>query len=553
MNLLTSSIKYRLIIVIGFLSLLSVGIGVLGLTSLSATNKTLKTVYEHNVKTLEKLEKMVSLINANQILVSEAYSGQVSDFPDELEVVDEKVVTIKAQIKEIDEIFKVYREAATAEAELALIEHFDTVRKSYGFEALLPAVAALVAHDFQQVGEILQGPLQEIYPDVRDSAEQLIGYQLMSAGEQYEKSQERYDMVRNVSILAIVAGVVFASILGVLVIRAISRPLGEAVSVAQAVSKGNLTHQVQSIPKDETGQLMLAMQSMNSNLSDIVRKVRTGTDTISATSRDIASANSDLSKRTEVQASSLQEAASSLEELTNTVKTNAENATQANQLVCASAEVARKGGEVVGKVVDTMVSIKDSSSRIKDIVTVIDSISFQTNLLALNAAVEAARAGEQGRGFAVVAGEVRNLAQRSAEAAKEIKELIEDSVGKVDAGSQLVEAAGSTMNEIVESVSGVTDIMQEIATASQQQSVGIELVNDSVSQMDRVTQQNAAMVEEAAAAAEHLRAQAQQLEEAVKVFQISDSRVMSSSNSFTPRSSAARKKPMPELGGLALG
>ncbi len=261
-------------------------------------------------------------------------------------------------------------------------------------------------------------------------------------------------------------------------------------------------------------------QGAMATLQATVIDVRNGVETIAVASRQIASGNADLSSRTESQASSLEETASSMEELTSTVKQNAENARQANQLVVSTADVAVKGGQVVGQVVDTMASIKESSRKISDIIGVIDGIAFQTNILALNAAVEAARAGEQGRGFAVVASEVRNLAQRSAGAAKEIKALIEDSVGKVDAGGKLVDEAGKTMDEIVTSVKRVTDIMSEIAAASQEQSSGIEQVNQAVGQMDEMTQQNAALVEEAAAAAESLQDQASKLAEAVSVFKL---------------------------------
>ena len=263
-----------------------------------------------------------------------------------------------------------------------------------------------------------------------------------------------------------------------------------------------------------------AFQGVMSTLQATVAGVRNGVEAISTASSQIAAGNLDLSSRTEQQASSLEETASSMEELTSTVKQNAENARQANQLVVSTADVAVRGGQVVGQVVDTMSSIKDSSRKIADIIGVIDGIAFQTNILALNAAVEAARAGEQGRGFAVVASEVRNLAQRSASAAKEIKGLIEDSVGKVDAGSELVDRAGHTMEEIVTSVKRVTDIMSEIAAASQEQSAGIEQVNQAIGQMDDVTQQNAALVEEAAAASESLQDQATKLAEVVSVFKL---------------------------------
>ena len=263
-----------------------------------------------------------------------------------------------------------------------------------------------------------------------------------------------------------------------------------------------------------------ALQGVMATLQSTMAGVRNGIETVAVASREIATGNADLSSRTESQASSLEETASSMEELTSTVKQNAENARQANQLVVSTADIAVKGGQVVGKVVDTMASIKDSSRKISDIIGVIDGIAFQTNILALNAAVEAARAGEQGRGFAVVASEVRNLAQRSASAAKEIKTLIEDSVGKVDAGGKLVDEAGKTMDEIVTSVKRVTDIMSEIAAASQEQSSGIEQVNQAVTQMDDATQQNAALVEQAAAAAESLQEQAAKLAEAVSVFKL---------------------------------
>ena len=267
--------------------------------------------------------------------------------------------------------------------------------------------------------------------------------------------------------------------------------------------------------------LLDALGRMQDNLAKTVAQIRTGADTIATASSEIASGNLDLSSRTEEQASSLEETASSMEELTSTVKQNADNARQANQLAVSASDVAGRGGRVVSQVVDTMGEINTSSRKIVDIISVIDGIAFQTNILALNAAVEAARAGEQGRGFAVVAGEVRNLAQRSASAAKEIKSLIGDSVEKVDAGSKLVAEAGSTMDELVDGVKRVADIMAEITAASREQSDGIEQVNQAVTQMDQVTQQNAALVEEAAAAAESLQDQAKRLAQAVSVFRIS--------------------------------
>jgi methyl-accepting chemotaxis protein len=317
--------------------------------------------------------------------------------------------------------------------------------------------------------------------------------------------------------VAVVLGVVCATI----ITRSITVPLSGAVSVAQKVAAGELTSQVHVEGKDETGELLQALKDMNESLAKTVGDVRSGTELISTASQEIASGNADLSARTESQASSLEETASSMEELTSTVKQNADNARQANQLAVSASSVAEKGGSVVSQVVQTMGSIKESSSRIVDIIGVIDGIAFQTNILALNAAVEAARAGEQGRGFAVVASEVRSLAQRSAGAAKEIKELIDDSVEKVDNGSKLVDEAGQTMDLIVTSIRQVADIMGEITAATQEQSNGIEEVNQAITQMDEMTQQNAALVEEAAAAAESMQKQAELLSQAVSIFKLS--------------------------------
>jgi methyl-accepting chemotaxis protein len=290
--------------------------------------------------------------------------------------------------------------------------------------------------------------------------------------------------------------------------------------LARTVATGDLSTVIEVKSADETGQLLRALHDMNEALVRIVGEVRSGTDTIASASQQIATGNADLSSRTEQQASSLEETASSMEELTSTVKQNADNARQANQFAVSASEVAAKGGTVMSEVVDTMGAINESARKIVDIIAVIDGIAFQTNILALNAAVEAARAGEQGRGFAVVASEVRSLAQRSAAAAKEIKALIDNSVEKADAGSRLVDQAGTTMREVVESIKRVTDIMGEISAASQEQNEGIGQVQVAISQMDQTTQQNAALVEEAAAASESLREQAAKLSQTVAVFRL---------------------------------
>jgi len=304
------------------------------------------------------------------------------------------------------------------------------------------------------------------------------------------------------------------------VTRSITRPLNAAVDIASRIAEGDLAAHIEAVSKDETGQLMVALKSMNDSLNKIVSEVRVSTDTIATASSQIATGNLDLSARTEQQAGSLEETASAMEELTSTVKQNSDNVRQANQLAVSASEVALTGGNVVHQVVETMGAINESSRKIVDIIGVIDGIAFQTNILALNAAVEAARAGEQGRGFAVVATEVRALAQRSASAAKEIKTLIDNSVSQVDIGSKLVEQAGSTMSDVVNSVKRVTDIVAEINSANQEQSEGIEQINMAITQMDEVTQQNAALVEEAAAASQSLQMQASKLSAVVSIFKL---------------------------------
>ncbi|MYM83332.1 methyl-accepting chemotaxis protein [Duganella sp. FT50W] len=325
-------------------------------------------------------------------------------------------------------------------------------------------------------------------------------------------------------IISISIGGIFISIAaGYAITQSILKQLGGepayAMTVAQEIASGNLNTTI-AVRAGDGSSLMASIRLMRDQLADIVGRVRTGTDTIATASTQIAAGNLDLSSRTEQQASSLEETASSMEEITATVKQNADNARQANQLAVSASEVALKGGAVVAQVVDKMASISQSSKKIVDIIGVIDSIAFQTNILALNAAVEAARAGEQGRGFAVVSTEVRNLAHRSAAAAKEIKILIDDSVIQVDAGGKLVDEAGVTMTDIVHSITRVTDIMSEIASASLEQSTGIEQVNSAISQMDEVTQQNAALVEEAAAAANSMQEQAATLSQVVSIFQL---------------------------------
>ncbi|MBI3229328.1 MAG: HAMP domain-containing protein [Burkholderiales bacterium] len=356
--------------------------------------------------------------------------------------------------------------------------------------------------------------------------------EVADANAAYQRAQMVMLSLTGIAILVGIGAAFFITV-------GITRPLNEAVQLAQGVAEGDLSAEVEVNSRDETGKLMQALKDMNRALTNIVADVRDGTHTIATASGQIAAGNLDLSSRTEQQASALQQTASSMEELTSTVKQNADHACRATELAQSASQVAHQGGEVVQQVVATMANISASSHKIVDIIAVIDGIAFQTNILALNAAVEAARAGEQGRGFAVVASEVRNLSQRSASAAKEIKALIDDSVQQVGVGVNLVDQAGTTMSKIVSSIARVTDIMGHISSASKEQTAGIEQINLAITQMDQVTQQNAALVEEAAASSASLREQANKLTQSVNVFRLQEQHTRSATP-FTPSKGTQR-------------
>jgi methyl-accepting chemotaxis protein len=387
--------------------------------------------------------------------------------------------------------------------------------ESYG-----KVLALLGTGDRSGASKLAFGETYDALHAFADDLREMVDIQKQHFEERGVQSNATYVDGRTQMIVLGVVAVMLGLGLAFWITRSITRPINEAVQIAETVASGDLTRNIVVTSKDETGQLISALKVMNDSLVKIVGEVRTGTEAMSNATAQIATGNMDLSSRTEMQAGALEETSSSMEQLTSTVKQNADHALQANQLAQTASQVAIKGGTVVTEVVSTMVDINESSKKIVDIISVIDGIAFQTNILALNAAVEAARAGEQGRGFAVVAAEVRNLAQRSAGAAKEIKALIGDSVDKVDAGTRLVDQAGVTMNEIVDSIKHVTDIVSEITAASREQSTGIDQINTAIIEMDHVTQQNAALVEEAAAAASSLQDQSGRLLDLVSVFKL---------------------------------
>ncbi|MDM0070917.1 methyl-accepting chemotaxis protein [Variovorax sp. J31P207] len=421
----------------------------------------------------------------------------------------------------ISETQKQLEEMLDSPEETALVADIKKKRADYiELRSMLLKLKAGGQHD-----EAMRIARDKLVPTL-DSYDASIRAILAHEQAQIDKSADAIDALYrsgrvNLLVLAAIA-LALGSVLAWLLTRSIVQPIDEALLIADTVASGDLSQEFETDRGGDFGRLLRGMGEMEDTLTDLVGRIKTATDSIVTASGQIAVGNQDLSSRTEQQASSLEQTAASMEELTSTVKQNADNARQANQLAASASEVAVKGGEVVSQVVDTMASINASSKKIVDIIGVIDGIAFQTNILALNAAVEAARAGEQGRGFAVVASEVRSLAQRSAAAAKEIKGLIDDSVGKVGAGSALVAEAGHTMEEIVGSVKRVTDIMGEITAASQEQTSGIEQINQAITQMDQVTQQNAALVEEAAAAAASLQEQAGNLSQIVGTFKLDD-------------------------------
>jgi len=510
-------ISTRLVLLIGVLSTILVSIGCVGLFGISKANASLEAVYKERTVPMAQLNSINALMLYNQVLISKNLLD-----PTKAKIVKYNA-EIEANIATSNQQLNTYMASALTLQEAGVVKVFKDAKSKLETEGMLPAIAALNAGDLEEAQSIMFDKISPLYSAVQDNGKRLLQFQLDGAKAEFDEAMARYAAIRIGSIAFIVGGVLFAVVLATALIRGISRSLAQALNGTNAVALGDLSHIIEIDGKDEIAQLLRGLSSMQISLGAVVSKVRHGSESVATASVEIARGNHDLSERTEQQAKALESTAASMEELSSTVKQNASSAAHANELASIASTVAVKGGKVVAQVVDTMKGINDSSRKISDIIGVIDGIAFQTNILALNAAVEAARAGEQGRGFAVVASEVRSLAGRSAEAAREIKNLISVSVERVEQGSALVDQAGVTMTEVVKSIRQVTEIMAEISAASVEQSDGVALIDRAVNQMDQTTQQNAALVEQMVAAASSLEAQAQELVQTVAVFKLGES------------------------------
>ncbi|QNB06110.1 HAMP domain-containing protein [Herbaspirillum frisingense] len=488
------------------------GLGVSSMSFLNTTSTTLSSEIYPKVNSAQKLLfLMMDIARAARNVIILDDEGQMAIH----------VKSFETNRVEIDRTLQFLLHNTADEHERELITSAMEASKSY--LAFTSDVVALgLANQNREGQQLLFGPRYKTQGELLAILQEIVAHFEGKMNDATRAAQGTY--VSSATMLAIAAAI--AILLGIvaalLITRSITVPMAEAVDAARKVANGDLTKDIRDDSRDETGELLAALREMNRSLVKIVANVRTGANTIATASQEIAAGNQDLSARTEHQASSLGETASSMEELTSTVQQNSANSRQAAEMARAASGIADQGGELIGQVVRTMDDIEASARRIVDIISAIDGIAFQTNILALNAAVEAARAGEQGRGFAVVATEVRNLAQRSAAAAKEIKVLIGDSVEKVDSGAHLVKQAGQTMLEIVKSVAQVNAVIGQISTAGEEQRAGIEQVNQAITQMDQVTQQNAVLVEEAAATSHAMQNQAVQLTEQVSIFQLPD-------------------------------
>ena len=514
-----------------------------GLARMSALSK---TVYDDRVVPLGQLSEVTRVMLRNRVLLLDMFEKPSADNVAKRSAEVDKNFALGAQQ------WKAFLATSMTAEETTLAGKFDKGFEAYNGQGLAPAVAAMRAGRIDEARSIYRDKVSPLAPAATEALEQLVALQVRVAAEANAQGEALSHRLNLVIVGLAIAAALIATAIAVLLTRGLVRKLGaepaDLAAVAERIAQGDLSKL--DAPPAIAGSVMASMQTMHSALTRLVTEVRAGIDSVATASAQIAAGNQDLSSRTEQQASSLQETAASMEQMTAAVRTNADSARQADGLARGASEVAGRGGTAVSEVVSTMGEIQAASRRIEEIISVIDGIAFQTNILALNAAVEAARAGEQGRGFAVVAGEVRNLAQRSAQAAKEIKSLISDSVQKIDNGSARVQVAGQTIDDVVQQVNRVSRLIGEITASTAEQSSGITQVSEAVTQLDQVTQQNAALVEQGAAAAASLREQADKLARAIAVFRLSQDQAAAaiasaqhSSKAIAPKRPVERKAP----------
>lgn len=503
---------------IAVLSVILVAIGTIGLLGIRRSNESLKSVSQDRLLPLGYIAEISGLNLRNRLAIA------VSLVTPDAATIRQSAAEVETNIAKIDAIWNAYQRTAQTPEERRIAQQFARDRASFVQEGLRPALGALRSGDLEQARRIVLEKIRPLSIPVRAGVEALMKLQFDVAKAEYAAALERYEFIRLVSLATIALGLMFALVFGLFLIRGIVRSLKQAGAVANAVAHGDLCHAIDIRGEDEIAQLLASLLSMQDQLRQVVGEVHRGSAHVAGASIEIARGNHELNVRTESQASALEETAVSMEKFGAALHQNADYARQADRLAQDASLIASQGGDAVAKVVDTMKGINDSSKKIADIIGVIDAIAFQTNILALNAAVEAARAGEQGRGFAVVAAEVRNLAGRSAAAAKEIKTLIGDSVQRVEQGSVLADQAGLTMQEVVSGIRHLTKIVGEISAASSAQSAWVAQVGQAIGQMDQNTQQNALLVQQMALSASDLSAQARDLVAAVAVFKLSDLR-----------------------------
>ena len=510
-------IKTQLRSVLGVLCLLLLIVASNCLYSMSQANRAFKEAYSKQLPASVALGQAMVDIDRARLVVNRVVIAEALGLPYDKEKLSKQ---IPGFVEDSERSWNAYLALEKAPEEQALVQNMLAARKKYVEIGFNTAIAGLKENDQAKVRDATLNLLPNSYGDLSKANKALSDFQVEAARHNFEDNESRYEQLKWICIALMVIGVLIAALCSVALQRTLVAPVDHALRHLEFFAQGDLSHKLANYGRNEIGRLMDALEHTRLRLQKIVSEVRQGTDAIATASAQIASGNLDLSGRTEQQASALEETAASLEELTSTVQHNATNANEANELARSTSAVAIEGGTLMEQVVSTMEAIHHSSQKIADIIGVIDGIAFQTNILALNAAVEAARAGEEGRGFAVVASEVRSLAQRSAAAAQEIKNLIDTSVHQVNNGSTLVAQAGSTIQAVVTNVKNVNGMISAISVASAEQSAGIAQVNQAVTQMDHVTQQNAALVEQAAAAAQSMQEQSAKLAAVVAVFQL---------------------------------